>query len=65
MFIVLTRLLILLGHLQAGNNSMELLSELRQCIYLLYRHDVITKKVYDSLLKYCCSKLKSINNINV
>ena len=47
----LTRLLILLVQIKAGNKSNELKNEFRQILYLLYQHNTITKKVYNSLIK--------------
>ena len=57
---LLTRLPILMGQLETGNNSIGLLNEIRQTISLLYRNNKITKRLYISLLKYCCKKIKSI-----
>ena len=57
---LLTRLPILMGQLEAGNKSIGLLNEIRQTISLLYRNNKITKRLYNSLLKYCCKKIKSI-----
>ena len=45
------RLPILLGQIQAGNNSQKLKNELRQLIYSLYRSKVLTKTVYNNLMK--------------
>ena len=41
---LLTRLLILLAQIKAGNNSYKLENEIRQILYLLYQHNKITKK---------------------
>lgn len=49
-----------MGQLEAGNKSIGLLNEIRQTISLLYRNNKITKRLYNSLLKYCCKKIKSI-----
>ena len=48
---LLTRLPILLTQIKAGNNSYKLEHEIRQILYLLHRHDKITKKVYNNLIK--------------
>ena len=48
---MLSRLPILLAQIQAGNNSKSLKYELRQLIYLLYRSKVLTKTVYNNLIK--------------
>ena len=48
---MLSRLLILLAHIQAGNNSTKLKNEIRQILYLLYRSKVLTKTVYNILIK--------------
>ena len=48
---MLSRLPILLAQIQAGNNSKSLKNELRQLIYSLYRSKVLTKTVYNNLIK--------------
>ena len=48
---MLSLLPILLGHIQAGNNSKSLKNELRQLIYSLHRSKVLTKTVYNNLIK--------------
>ena len=48
---MLNRLPILLAQIQAGNNSKLLKNELRQIIYSLYRSKVLTKTVYNNLIK--------------
>ena len=45
------RLPILLAQIQAGNNSKSLKNELRQILYSLYRSKVLTKTVYNNLIK--------------
>ena len=45
------RLLILLAQVQAGNNSKSLKNEERQILYSLYRSKVLTKTVYNNLIK--------------
>ena len=45
------RLPILLAQIQAGNNSTSLKKELRQILYSLYRSKVLTKTVYNNLIK--------------
>ena len=42
---------ILLAQIQAGNNSKSLKNELRQILYSLYRSKVLTKTVYNNLIK--------------
>ena len=48
---MLNRLPILLAQIQAGNNSKSLKNELRQIISSLYRSKVLTKTVYNNLIK--------------
>ena len=48
---MLQRLPIALAKVKAGNNSENLLNEIRQIIYSLYQAKGITKKVYNNLIK--------------
>ena len=48
---MLQRLPIALAQVKAGNNSENLLSEIRQIIYSLYHAKEITKKVYSNFIK--------------
>ena len=48
---MLNRLPILLTQIQAGNNSIKLKNEIRQILYSLYRSKVLTKTVYNDLIK--------------
>ena len=48
---MLQRLPIALAQVKAGNNSKNLLNEIRQIVYSLYQSKVITKKVYNNLTK--------------
>ena len=48
---MLQRLPITLAQVKAGNNSQNLLNEIRQIIYSLYQSKEITKKVYNNLMK--------------
>ena len=48
---MLNRLLILLAQIQAGNNYKSLKNEIRQILYSLYRSKVLTKTVYNNLIK--------------
>ena len=48
---MLNRLPILLTQIQAGNNSKSLKNELRQILYSLKRSKVLTKTVYNNLIK--------------
>ena len=48
---MLYRLPILPALIQAGNNSKSLKNELRQILYSLYRSKVLTKTVYNNLMK--------------
>ena len=48
---MLNRLLMLLAQIQAGNNSIKLKNEIRQILYSLYRSKVLTKTVYNNLVK--------------
>ena len=45
------RLPIALAQVKAGNNSENLLNEIRQTVYSLYQSKEITKKVYNNLIK--------------
>ena len=45
------RLPIALSQVKAGNNSENLLNEIRQIVYSLYQSREITKKVYNSIIK--------------
>ena len=47
----LQRLLIALAQVKAGNNSQNLLNEIKQIIYSLYQSKEVTKKVYNNLMK--------------
>ena len=48
---MLQRLPIALAQVKAGNNSQNLLHEIKQIIYSLYQSKEITKKVYNNLMK--------------
>ena len=48
---MLQRLPIALPQVKAGNNSQNLLHEIRQIIYSLYQSKEITEKVYNNLMK--------------
>ena len=48
---MLNRLPILLAQIQAGNNSIKLKNKARQILYSLYRSKVLTKTVYNKLIK--------------
>ena len=48
---MLNRLPISFAQIQAGNNSKSLKNELRQILYSLYRSKVLTKTVYNNLIK--------------
>ena len=48
---MLQRLPIALAQVKAGNNSKNLLNEVRQIIYSLHQSKEITKKVYNNLMK--------------
>ena len=45
------RLPIALAQVKAGNNSQNLLNEIRQIVYSLYQPKEITKKVCNSIIK--------------
>ena len=47
---MLKRLPIALAQVKAGNNSENLLNEIKQIVYSLYRSKEITKKVYNSII---------------
>ena len=48
---MLKKLPIALAQVKAGNNSENLLNEIRQIVYSLYRSKEITKKVYNKVIK--------------
>ena len=48
---MLNRLPVLLAQIQAGNNSTKLKNEIRQILYSLYRSKILTKTVYNKLIK--------------
>ena len=48
---MLQRLPIAFAQVKAGNNSDNLLNEIRQIVYSLYQSKEITKKVYNILMK--------------
>ena len=48
---MLNRLPILLAQIQAGNNSTKLKNEARKILYSLYRSKVLTKTVYNNLIR--------------
>ena len=48
---MLNRLPILLAQIEASNNSIKLKNEERQILYSLYRSKVLTKTVYNNLIK--------------
>ena len=45
------RLPIALAQAKGGNNSKNLLNEIRQIVYFLYQSKEITKKVYNGIIK--------------
>ena len=47
---MLQRLPIPLAQVKAGNNSENLLNEIRQIVYSLYQSKEITKKVYNNII---------------
>ena len=57
---LITRLSILIAQLNVGNNSIDLINETRQTLYVLYRNNVITKHVYNRLIEYCTSSIKDV-----
>ena len=48
---ILKRLPVALAQVKAGNNSENVLNEIRQIVYSLYQSKEITKKVYNNLIK--------------
>ena len=48
---MLQRLAIALAQVKAGNNSENLLNEIRQTVYSFYQSKEITKKVYSNIIK--------------
>ena len=48
---MLNPLPILLAQIKAGNNSKSFKNEIRQILYSLYRSKVLTKTVYNNLIK--------------
>ena len=52
---MLNRLPILFTQIQAGINAKSLKNEARQILYSLYRPTVLTKTVYNNLIKSICA----------
>ena len=48
---MIQRLPIALAQVKVGNNSENLLNEIRQVIYSLYQSQKISKKVYNNIIK--------------
>ena len=48
---MLNRLPILLAQIQAFNNLTKLKNDIRQILYSLYRSKVLTKTVYNNLIR--------------
>ena len=48
---ILQRLPIALAQVKAGNNSKNLLNEIKQIVYSLYQSKEINKKVYNNIIK--------------
>ena len=48
---MIQRLSIALAQVKAGNNSENLINEIRQIAYSLYQSKKITKKLYNNLMK--------------
>ena len=48
---MLQRLPIAVAQIKAGNNSENLLNEIRQIAYSLYQSKEITKKIYNHIIK--------------
>ena len=48
---MLQRLPIALAQIKAGNNSENLLNEIKQIVYSLYQSKEITKKLYSNIIK--------------
>ena len=46
-----TRLPILFAHIKARNNSYKLKNEIRKIVYIPYKHNKITRKLYNYLIK--------------
>ena len=57
---MLNRFPILLAQMQAGSNSKSLKNEIRQILYSLYRSKVLTKTVYNNLIKSIIKKHETI-----
>ena len=47
---MLSRLLITLAQLKAGNNSQKLKNEIKQLLYSLYRSKILTTAIYNHLI---------------
>ena len=48
---MLSRLPILLAQIQTGNNSTKLKNEIGKILYLLYRSKLLTKTVFNNIIK--------------
>ena len=53
---MLNRLPILVAQIEGGNNLIKLKNEVRQTLYSLYRSKLLTKTVYDNLIKSILAK---------
>ena len=60
---MLNHLPILLAQIQAGNNYKSLKNELRQILYSLYRSKVLTKTVYNNLIRSIRSKGSAVTRL--
>ena len=48
---ILQRLPIALAQVKSGNNSENILNEIRQIVYFLYQSKEISKKVYNNIIE--------------
>ena len=60
----LTRLLILLAQIKAGNNSYKLKNEIKQTLYLLHQHDNIMKTIFMKIENIKTNESKSVLNLS-
>ena len=57
---MLQRLPTALAQVKAGNNSQNLLNEVRQIIYSLYQSKEITKKLYNNIIKSILKRIQCL-----
>ena len=62
---MLQRLPIALAQVKSGNNSQNVLNEIRKIVYSLHQSKEITKKVYNNIIKSIQWSCKHKNGYNI